>query len=250
MKYIGIIPSRYASTRFPGKPLAMIKGKSIIQRVYEQANKTDVLSYIVVATDDKRIEAHVKNFGGNVIMTSERHRNGTERCYEAIQKLYSIYPNKKWDVVINIQGDEPYINSCQIQKIASCFKNKDVQIATLLKKISQEQELFDPNIVKAVSDKNKKAIYFSRFPIPFYRGKEKSEYLNLHNYYKHIGLYAYKTNVLKIIAKIKPSSLEIAESLEQLRWIENGFKIDIEYTDYDSLSIDTPEDLKKINNFL
>ncbi|MCF8297256.1 MAG: 3-deoxy-manno-octulosonate cytidylyltransferase [Saprospiraceae bacterium] len=240
MKYIGIIPARFASTRFPGKPLVNIQGKTMIQRVFEQASKAKILSKVVVATDNSQIFEHVRSFGGNVIMTSEHHRTGTERCFEVVEKL-----EESFDVAINIQGDEPFIDPKQIEKVAYCFKNKEIQIATLLKEISDSEELFNENVIKAVADKNKKAIYFSRNPIPYFRGKEKNTWLDNHKYFKHIGIYAYRTDVLEQIVKLSPTPLELAESLEQLRWIENGYNINVEFTEIESFSIDTPEDLAK-----
>ncbi len=249
MNFIGIIPARYYSTRFPGKPLAMINGKSMIQRVYEQAKKTNALSYVIVATDDKRIEKHIKTFNGNVMLTSGLHKSGTERCNEVIEKLENISFEKRWDVVINIQGDEPYINPAQIQKLSSCFKNnKNVQIATLIKKINSKKELLNPNVVKVVIDKNKQAIYFSRSVIPYLRVNKQGDNPKNYVYFKHIGIYGYKTEILKTITKLKPTPLEKAESLEQLRWIENGFKIYTELTDFESHAIDTPEDLSEFIN--
>ncbi|MCD4747530.1 MAG: 3-deoxy-manno-octulosonate cytidylyltransferase [Bacteroidales bacterium] len=248
MNFLGIIPARYASTRFPGKPLVMINGKSMIQRVYEQVSKASILSDIIIATDDKKIEEHVGNFGAKVIMTSPHHNSGTERCNEVIEILKKKFPEKIIDVVINIQGDEPYINPKQIEEVASCFINKEVQIASLLKEISSKEELFNHNVVKVVINNKKQAIYFSRFPIPFFRGKEEDNCLNKHIFYKHIGIYAYRTEILNIISKLEQSSLEIAESLEQLRWIENGYKINIEFTKFESYSIDTPDDLLKLTN--
>ena len=248
MTFIGIIPARYASTRFPGKPLAVINGKTMIQRVYQQAEKSEILSEIIVATDDKRIEEHVKSFNGRVMMTSPNHQSGTERCNEVIENFKKISPEKKWDVIINIQGDEPFIDPHQIHKVASCFKNKEVQIATLLKKITSKEELFNTNVVKSIFDKNNRAIYFSRQPIPFFRETKESEWVNNYNYYRHIGIYAYRTDILKEITKLTPSPLERAESLEQLRWIENGYKINIAFTDIESHAVDSPEDLKKFTN--
>lgn len=245
MNYIGIIPARYASTRFPGKPLAVIGGKSMIQRVYEQALKANLLSYVVVATDDNRIKKHVQSFGGKVIMTSHLHKSGTERCNEVIEIL-----KEKYDVVVNIQGDEPFINPGQIDKLVSCFSEKNVEIATLVKKIDSSSELFNTNVVKAIINHEKQAIYFSRNPIPYYRGKEQNVWKENHEYYKHIGIYAYKTETLKVITKLKQSPLEIAESLEQLRWIENGIKIKIEFTNIDIVGIDTPEDIFTLNDSL
>jgi 3-deoxy-manno-octulosonate cytidylyltransferase (CMP-KDO synthetase) len=241
MRFIGIIPARYASTRFPGKPLADINGKSMIQRVVEQARKSSSLSEVVVATDDERIRQHVEGFGGKVIMTSTEHQSGTDRCYEALQKAGS-----NWDAVVNIQGDEPYIFPEQIDLVCSCFISSEVQIATLVKKLKDHEELVNVNSPKVILDKRKQAIYFSRTAIPFYRGKDQSEWLSLHTYYKHIGIYAYRTDVLKEITRIRPSSLEIAESLEQLRWIENGYRISVEVTDYESVAVDVPEDIHRL----
>lgn len=247
MKILGIIPARYASTRFPGKPLADISGKSMIQRVYEQVIKCKQLSEVVVATDDKRIETAVKKFRGNVIMTSFKHNSGTDRCNEALKKS-----EKKFDTVINIQGDEPFIHPQQISKVANCFtsfpggkrKRSEVQIATLVMKINHVEELENPNTVKVVINKKKEALYFSRTPIPYYRGKDFSLWMKSHTYYKHVGIYGYRADILKEITKLKKSSIEIAESLEQLRWLENGYRIAVEHTALESVSIDTPEDLK------
>jgi len=245
MKIIGIIPARYASTRFPAKPLIDIGGKSMIQRVYVQAKKSKSLADVVVATDDERIASHVKKFGGNVVMTSENHQSGTDRCYEAIQQF-----SKDADVVVNIQGDEPFIRPEQIDLVASCFSSPNVQIATLVKKITTDEELFNVNIPKVVLNKHKEAILFSRQTIPYLRGKEQKEWLKSYTFYKHIGIYAYQTQVLKEITALKPSGLELAESLEQLRWLENGYKINVEVTDFESVAVDTPEDLKKLTKFL
>lgn len=245
MKIIGIIPARYASTRFPGKPLVDIGGKSMIQRVYEQAKKTSSLSAVVVATDDAGIENHVKSFGGEVVMTSEAHQSGTDRCFEAIQKFSS-----NADIVINIQGDEPFIQPEQIDLLASCFDTQEVQIATLVKKITAEQDLFNVNIPKVVVNTKGDAIYFSRQTIPFIRSKETCEWLASNTFYKHIGIYAYKTQILAQITRLIPSSLELAEGLEQLRWLENGYNINTKTTDFENIAIDVPDDLKKLTNFL
>lgn len=245
MKIIGIIPARYASTRFPGKPLIDIGGKSMIQRVYEQSMKTKSLSGVVVATDDTRIENHVKSFGGEVVMTSEAHQSGTDRCFEAIQKF-----GNDADVVINIQGDEPFIQPEQIDLVASCFDSQTVQIATLVKKINSEQDLFNVNIPKVVISSNSNAIYFSRQTIPFLRGKETAQWLSNHTFYKHIGIYAYRTGVLAEITRLNPSLLELSEGLEQLRWLENGYSIKTKTTDFENVAIDVPDDLKKLTNFL
>ncbi len=246
MKIIGIIPARYASVRFPGKPLANIKGKTMIRRVYEQVVQSKLLSSVIVATDDERIKNEVIGFGGRVMMTSNKHRSGTERCNEVVQKL--LEKGEKYELTVNIQGDEPFIDPSQIDKVISVFSNKNVRIATLIKKISASDELKNPNVVKVVIDKTGKAIYFSRWSIPFTRSAESSEWLNNTVYFKHIGIYAYKTRVLKKITALRPSPLEIAESLEQLRWIENGFNIFTEKIKTESISIDTPEDLLKIIN--
>lgn len=248
LRVIGIIPARYDSTRFPGKPLVLINGVSMIQRVYEQAQKCLELTKVYVATDDERIEAHVIAFGGNVIMTSPKHRTGTERVSEVAERLMQHDPGHPWDVVINIQGDEPYINPEQIGSLIDCFKDKDVQIATLIHKIDSLDELTDPNVIKVINDKTKRALCFSRTPLPFIRGIEITDWLEHHTYYKHIGLYAYRTQILEIISRLKPTPIEIAESLEQMRWIENGFSIHTELTDIDSISVDTPDDLLKLTN--
>jgi 3-deoxy-manno-octulosonate cytidylyltransferase (CMP-KDO synthetase) len=245
MRIIGIIPARFASSRFPGKPLIDIGGKSMIQRVYEQSKKSKLLYDVVVATDDTRIEEHVKNFGGSVIMTSESHQSGTDRCFEAIQKY-----NASADVVINIQGDEPFIHPEQIDLVASCFASPNTEIATLVKKITTNEELFNNNTPKVLLNKNKEAICFSRQTIPYIRGKQEHEWLGNFTFYKHIGIYAYRTAILAEITALKQSSLELAEALEQLRWIENGYKIKVEITGFESIAVDVPEDLKKLDIFL
>jgi 3-deoxy-manno-octulosonate cytidylyltransferase (CMP-KDO synthetase) len=245
MKYIGIIPARYASTRFPGKPLVEINGKSMIQRVYEQAVKCPVLDHVVVATDDERIFNHAKTFG-QVVYTSENHPSGTDRCFEAAQTLQDELSIRDEDIIINIQGDEPFIQPRQIEELCSCFQNPETQIATLIKKIDSQQPVFDPNVVKVVTDKSGRALYFSRSPIPFFRGKEQEQWINEADYYRHIGMYAYKLMALEKITRLPVSSLERAESLEQLRWIENGFFVQTSITEFDSLAVDTPADLEKI----
>jgi len=245
MKIIGIIPARYASTRFPAKPLVDIAGKSMIERVYLQAKKSKTLTDVVVATDDERIFLHVKSFGGKVVMTSEMHQSGTDRCFEAVN---TFCPDA--DLVINIQGDEPFIQPEQIDLVASCFRSADTQIATLVKIIKTEDELFNVNIPKVLLNGQKEAMLFSRQTIPAIRGKEQQEWLKNFTFYKHIGIYAYRTSILNEITRLKPSSLELAESLEQLRWLENGYKIKVELTDFESVAVDTPEDLKKLTKFL
>lgn len=244
MKILGVIPSRYASTRFPGKPLADILGKSMIQRVYEQAIKSISLLKVIVATDDNRIYDHVKGFGGCVTMTDTDHPNGTSRCNEVVSRLKSEGEN--YDVVINIQGDEPMINPKQIDKVAALFTNKDVQISTLVKRINNSDELHNPNVVKAVMAANNKALYFSRNAIPFNRDEKAENWLNNSNYFKHLGIYGYLTNVLPEITALSPGKLESIENLEQLRWLENGYNIYVDITEYESIAIDTPEDLSKL----
>lgn len=241
MQILGIIPARYSSTRFPGKPLVEIDGKPMIQRVYEQASKAKMLSKVVVATDDERIFNCVKQFG-EVVLTGSHHQSGTDRCAEVLSKIGEA----QIEVVINIQGDEPFIHPEQIDLLANCFQDAETQIATLAKKLIRYEDLFNPNIPKVIINKNNEAIYFSRSVIPYCRGVEEKEWLKKHIYYKHIGIYAYRANVLKTITQLSQSSLELAESLEQLRWIENGYKIKVALTDYESVSIDTPGDLKKI----
>lgn len=246
MKFIGIIPARYASTRFPAKPLAMLGGKPVIQRVYEQV--CGVLDEAYVATDDERIETVVKSFGGKVVMTSVNHKSGTDRCYEAYTKVGDGY-----DVIVNIQGDEPFIQRSQLEAVKACFDDETTQIATLVKPFTPENgfdALENVNSPKVVVDKRMNALYFSRSIIPFMRNKDKNEWLSGHTYYKHIGLYAYRASVLKEITSLPQSSLELAESLEQLRWLENGYKIKVGLTNVETIGIDTPADLERAENFL
>jgi len=244
LKIIGIIPARFASTRFPGKPLVDIAGKSMIQRVYEQASKASSLTKVLIATDDERIATEVKKFGGNYVFTSSTHQSGTDRCAEVIEQLPGF------DIVINIQGDEPFIEPAQIDLLASCFSEEKVQLATLIKSIESQESIYNPNSPKVVIDVNGRAMYFSRSPIPFIRNGEPGVWAEKHRFYKHIGIYGYRTEALKAITKLPPSSLEIAESLEQLRWIENGYYIQTKVTDLETVAIDTPEDLKKLNKLL
>jgi len=241
MKTLGIIPSRYASTRFPGKPLIDIGGKTMIQRVYEQAKKATSLTEVVVATDNEKIFNHIKSFGGSVVMTSSSHESGTDRCAEVLSKTSGNY-----DFVINIQGDEPFINPEQINQTSACFNDEKTDIATLIKKIDAEEELFNPNRPKVEVDENSFAKMFSRKAIPELLNVAKSEWLSKHDFYKHIGIYGYRSSVLKEISQLQPSPLEIEERLEQLRWLENGYKIKVATTDFEAVAIDTPEDLEKI----
>ena len=246
-KFLGIIPARYASTRFPGKPLADMDGKTMIQRVYEQVSTT--VDALYVATDDDRIVAAVQNFGGRFIRTSQDHRSGTDRCYEAF-----LQSGCDFDVIVNIQGDEPFIQPSQIELLKSCFSVPDTQIATLVKPFDKEgdfeQTLFNFNTPKVVLNNQSEAMYFSRSVIPFFREKKYTEWLKSHPYYKHIGLYAYRSDILKEITALPQSSLELAESLEQLRWLQNGYKIKVAITDQETIGIDTPEDMQKALDYL
>lgn len=240
MNVIGVIPARYDSSRFPGKPLVDIGGKSMIQRVYEQCSKSTSISKLIVATDDQRIADHVKLFGGNVTLTSINHQSGTDRCAEVANN----YP--EFDILINIQGDEPMINPDQIDLLCKCFENPNASIATLVKKISSNEELFNENTPKVILNKNNEAILFSRTAIPFIRGKAKENWIEQYTFYKHIGIYGFKTETLKKLNNLPVSALESAEALEQLRWIENGYRIHTAITDKESQAIDTPQDLEKL----
>ena len=245
MKILGVIPARYGSIRFPGKPLANILGTPMIQRVYEQVKKCLLLDDLIIATDDERIAACIRSFKGNVMMTPITLKSGTERCYAVVQNL----PGKTaFDVVINIQGDEPFIDPQQISQLAGCFLSEEIIIGTLVKKITTQSDLTNPNVVKVVFNKHNQALYFSRQAIPYSRGNEPVDWLNRTNYYKHIGIYGYRTGILKSITQLPVSALEKAESLEQLRWLENGYPIHVKETDYESIAIDTPGDLLKITN--
>jgi 3-deoxy-manno-octulosonate cytidylyltransferase (CMP-KDO synthetase) len=242
MKTIGIIPARYNSSRFPGKPLAMINGKTMIRRVYEQASQSRKLHKVVVATDDERIRNEVERFGGNVIITASHHKSGTERCDEALEKL-----NEEFDVIINIQGDEPFIDPQQIDDLVDIFFNENVDIATLAVQINDLDTLNNPNTVKVVTANNGKALYFSRLPIPFIRAGKTGTAIKHHAYFKHLGIYGYRSNVLQQIVQLPESPLENAESLEQLRWLENGFSIFVKETNKENIAVDTPEDLKNFS---
>ena len=246
MKYIGIIPARYASTRFPGKPLVLLGGKTVIQRVYEQVSQ--VLDDAYVATDDNRIFDTVIAFGGKAVLTSPDHKSGTDRIEEAMNKLGGDF-----DVVINIQGDEPFIHRSQIETVCHCFDDPNTQIATLGKPFAPDTSfdtLENPNSPKIVVDNNNYAMYFSRSIIPFIRGKEHSLWLGSYPFLKHIGLYAYRRKVLHEITRLPQSPLELAESLEQLRWLQNGYKVKVGTTDVETIGIDTPDDLKRAEEFL
>lgn len=240
MKFLALIPARYASTRFPGKPLAMIGDKPMIQRVYERAAK--VFDDCYVATDDTRIEQAVLAFGGRVVMTSTEHRSGTDRCYEAMCKV-----GEEFDVVVNIQGDEPFIAIEQLEQLKKCFTDTTTDIATLVKPFAANEDIFNANSPKVVLSADGFALYFSRSAIPYLRGSEPSEWQSKHVYYKHIGLYAYRSQVLREITSLAAGELEKAESLEQLRWLENGYRIKTAITELPSYGIDTPEDLAALH---
>lgn len=243
MKFIGIIPARYASTRFPGKPLALLGGKPVIQHVYEKV--AAVLEAAYVATDDERIYDVVKSFGGQVVMTRTDHKSGTDRIEEAIEKI-----GGEWDVVVNVQGDEPFVAKSQLDTICHCFDDPTTQIATLGKPFENMEAVQNPNSPKIVVDNMGFAMYFSRSVIPYVRGKEKSSWLTHYPFLKHLGIYAYRKDVLRQVTQLPQSSLEIAESLEQLRWLQNGFKIKVGTTDVETVGIDTPQDLERAEEFL
>ena len=262
MKVLGIIPARYSSTRFPGKPLVSINGKSMIQRVYEQAKKAQSLAHVVVATDDKRIFDHVKNFGGNVMMSATEHQSGTDRCAEVAAMLnlevmtqvsqqaqsfaFDAPRALPFNAVVNIQGDEPFIDPEQIEKVIDILRGGIFQIATLAKVLDNQEDILNPNIVKAIFAADGRALYFSRSPIPNLRNVPQNEWSSKGEIFKHIGLYGYRMQTLQEIARLEPSRLEQLESLEQLRWLENGYAIGVGQTILETIGIDTPEDLKKI----
>ncbi len=243
MNFTAIIPARYASTRFPGKPLALLGNKPVIQHVYEQA--TSVLNEVWVATDDDRIREAVEKFGGRVVMTRADHKSGTDRIEEAAEKT-----GTQADVVINIQGDEPFVQPSQIKTLMQLFDNADTQIGTLGKYFENIEAVNNPNSPKIVTDKQGFALYFSRSVIPYIRGAQDNEWLSHFPFLKHLGLYAYRREVLHEITQLPQSSLEIAESLEQLRWLENGYRIRVGLTDVETVGIDTPEDLQRAEEFL
>lgn len=246
MKFIAIIPARYASTRFPGKPLALLGGKPVIRRVYEQV--AGAVDEVAVATDDERIAEAVAAFGGRAVMTSPDHRSGTDRCREAFDKLGGEH-----DVVINVQGDEPFIRPEQIEALKRCFDDPQTDIATLVKPFAPADgwaALENPNSPKVVLDGRSRALYFSRSVIPYLRGVPREEWLERHTFYKHIGMYGFRADVLRRVASLPQSPLERAESLEQLRWLENGYRIGVAVTEFETVGIDTPEDLVRAEEFL
>lgn len=244
MKTLGIIPARYASVRFEGKPLAVINGKTMICRVAERVSQATMLSDVIVATDDTRIAKEAARNGFRAMMTSDKHPNGTSRCLEAFDKL-----GKDFDAVINIQGDEPFIDPQQIDTLAHLIAHSNADIATLVKKIETSDELFSPNVVKAVVGNDGKALYFSRQALPYLRGIEQSKWIESQTFYKHIGIYAYRTDILRKIVTLPPTPLETSESLEQLRWLENGLTIATATTSHESIAIDSPSDLTKAEMF-
>jgi len=237
----GIIPARWASTRFPGKPLADIGGKTMLRRVYEQASRSRSLQAVVVATDNDRIAEHVRSFGGRVVMTAADHPSGTDRCQEALLKL-----DTSFDYVINIQGDEPFIEPEQIDELASVLENGKVELATQMIEVDSHEILFDRGEVKIVLNDRSEALYFSRMPIPFLKGVDEKEWHTRHRYYRHVGMYAYRADILEQITRLPVSPLEKAESLEQLRWLEHGYRIRCVSTRFDSHCIDTPADIEKV----
>jgi len=243
MNFLGIIPARFGSTRLEGKPLADICGKPMIQHVYERASRA--IETVVVATDDKRIEDAVKAFGGKVVMTSDLHNSGTNRCLEALNTI-QFNSDTEYDVVLNIQGDEPMLEPNQIVELMSCFDRPKTEIATLVTKVTDAKDLDSKSEAFVIYDKNMRAIYFSRSVIPGVQGLNKSEWFGKTDFYKHVGMYAYKSNILEKIAGLPQSKLELIEGLEQNRWIENGYPIHVAITEFDSISVDTPEDLETI----
>jgi 3-deoxy-manno-octulosonate cytidylyltransferase (CMP-KDO synthetase) len=244
MKILGVIPSRYGSSRFPGKPLVDLAGKSMIQRVYEGASQCSVLHKVIVATDDSRIFEHVESFGGNVIMTSDEHLSGTDRCGEVLSKF------PEYDVIVNIQGDEPLVNPAQLEELVAAFKLEKVQIATLAIAVKSAQELFNPNRIKVVSDANGNALYFSRHAVPFGAQMPQDHWMDEFPYTRHIGLYAYRSQTLRKLVKLKPCALEKQESLEQLRWMYYDYPIHVKITEIETPNIDSPEDVKEVLEML
>lgn len=244
-KVLGIIPARYGSSRFPGKPLANINGTTMIERVYAQSCKAKMLSEVIVATDDERIEKAVRYFGGKVILTSLQHQSGTDRCAEVVEKM-----PENWEIIVNIQGDEPLIFPEQIDQLVQCFDQVETEIATLIKVISSQEEVENPNVVKVVVNNTNKALYFSRSPIPYYRERNISFLNGPANYFKHIGMYGYRSETLLKLSKLPLSDLEKMEALEQLRWLQHGYAIQTAVTDYQNISVDVPEDIEKILAFL
>ncbi len=250
MKVLAIIPARYASSRFPGKPLASLGGESIISRVYHRVRRCDAIEDVVVATDSEDICDHVESFAeeGTVMMTSDQHRSGTDRCGEVVQRLDS--QGYSYDVILNVQGDEPFVDPAQLQALIDCFADPEVQIATLVTRIMSADELCSPNNVKVVCTADGRALYFSRQPIPFRRDVDPKRWVDEGLYFKHVGIYAFRAQVLPTLCQLAPSSLEEAEKLEQLRWLEAGFPIHVALTDHANIGIDTPADLAAAEKYL
>ena len=242
-RFVGIIPARYASTRFPGKPLAILGGKTVIERVYTQV--ADALDDAYVATDDTRIFDTVTGFGGKAVMTRTDHKSGTDRIEEAVEKI-----GGQWDVVVNVQGDEPFIQRSQIDTLCRCFDDEDTQIATLGKPFDSMEAVDNPNSPKIVTHLRGYALYFSRSVIPYVRGAEHDAWMGHYPYLKHLGIYAYRREVLEAVTRLPQSPLELAESLEQLRWLQHGYKIKVGTTDVETIGIDTPDDLARAEAFL
>lgn len=245
MKILGVIPARYASTRFPGKPLAMIGGQTMVERVYRQAGKAGALSAVVVATDDQRIADTVRSFGGEVVMTASEHPSGTDRCAEALRLVDGHY-----DAVVNIQGDEPFIHPGQIDLLCGALAEEGAEIATLVKVIRHAHELNNPNSPKVVMASNGDAMYFSRQAIPYFKGADTADWIQHHTYYKHIGIYGYRADILPRLTRLAQGKLEQAESLEQLRWLEHGYRIRTRVTEAETIAVDTPEDLQVAEEYL
>lgn len=243
MQFLALIPARYASTRFPGKPLALIFGKPMIRHVWERVSA--VFGCCAVATDDPRIARAVERFGGRAVMTSAEHRSGTDRCREALDRM-EAETGERFDAVVNVQGDEPFVAPEQLALLRDCFADPDTDIATLVKPFSAGEDIFNPNSPKVVLSASGHALYFSRSPIPYLRSEEKERWSAAHRFYKHIGLYAYRSEVLRRITALEPGELEKAESLEQLRWLEHGYRIKTAVTEGESHAVDTPEDLRRV----
>jgi 3-deoxy-manno-octulosonate cytidylyltransferase (CMP-KDO synthetase) len=247
-KTVAIIPARYASTRFPGKPLALLGGKPVIQWVWENVSAMPELACAVVATDDERIAEAVKGFGGRAVMTASTHRSGTDRCGEVVRKLRE--EGQAFDVAINVQGDEPFVRQEQLRSLVDCFADGEVQIATLKTAIHSTAELMSPNNVKVVCDLHGRALYFSRQPLPHLRGVEPEQWTERHPYFKHVGIYAFRTETLEALVRLQQSPLELCESLEQLRWLENGYEIQVKETAVANIGIDTPADMALAEQYL
>lgn len=248
LKTVAIIPARYASTRFPGKPLALLGGKPVVQWVWENVSALPELAGAVVATDDERIAEAVEGFGGRAMMTASTHRSGTDRCGEVVRRLRE--EGQECDVAINVQGDEPFVQQEQLRALIECFADDEVQIATLKTTIRSTEELLSPNNVKVVCDLRGSALYFSRQPLPYQRGVESAQWVDSYPYFKHVGIYAFRTAVLEKLVCLPQSPMEKSESLEQLRWLENGYRIHVRETSVANIGIDTPADMAEAESYL